>query len=64
MAEESARLDEANALEDARAEGFRDGVEYAKSYAAQLLLAKRVEAITAERQDAYDKAIAAIEALS
>jgi hypothetical protein len=58
MADESARLDEANALGDARA-GYRDGVVNTKNAAIDLLIQKRVEA-TGEHADAYSKAIAVV----
>ena len=64
MADESARLDAVNELEDARAEGFKTGKHYTKAYMLQLLRKKRSEAITAERKDAFDKAIEAVEAIS
>ena len=74
MADESARLDEANALEDARAEGYKDGFragqasgtdQYARALGNAIYSVRhlRKTAITAERQDAYDKATAVIEAL-
>jgi hypothetical protein len=57
------RLADSPRLEDARAEGYNDGVEAAKSAAISLLLIKRERAITGERKDAYEKAIADIESI-
>lgn len=57
------RLADSPTLEDARAEGYNDGVEATKSAAISLLLIKRERAITGERKDAYEKAIADIESI-
>lgn len=59
MADESARLDAANADGDAYRQGVGDTIATLHLRLTQL----RSSAITAERQDAFDKAIEAVEAM-
>jgi hypothetical protein len=60
-APEWARLDAANADEDAYAKGITKGIERAKAVHILRLRDLRSVAISAERKDAYDKAIRAVE---